>query len=148
LPDALQGALAMAKAGLRHHQIQLIVPSHPENLPVMGDKVLLEQLIFNLLRNAAEAMSGLEPERRVLEVTMQASNGVVLVMVADQGPGVAATIMAEVFQAFTTTKAQGLGIGLNICRSIVELHHGKLWFENGVPHGATFLFSLPLIEHD
>lgn len=148
LPDALQGALAMAKAGLRHHQIQLIVPAHPENLPVMGDKVLLEQLIFNLLRNAAEAMSGLEPERRILEVSMQVSNGVVLVMVADQGPGVAATIMAEVFQAFTTTKVQGLGIGLNICRSIVELHHGKLWFENGVPHGATFLFSLPLIEHD
>ncbi|WP_454004492.1 ATP-binding protein [Alcaligenes sp. Marseille-Q7550] len=56
--------------------------------------------------------------------------------------------MAEVFQAFTTTKNDGLGIGLNICRSIIELHHGKLWFENEAPYGATFLFSLPLIEHD
>lgn len=148
LVEALQGALALARADLRRHDIQLRLPAHPACLPVLGDKVLLEQVIFNLVRNAAEAMSGLPPERRLLEVSLQERDGMVLAMVADQGPGVAAAIMAEVFQAFTTTKNDGLGIGLNICRSIIELHHGKLWFENEAPYGATFLFSLPLIEHD
>ncbi|HRL22426.1 MAG TPA: PAS domain S-box protein [Alcaligenes sp.] len=148
LVDALHGALALARADLTRHDIQLRLPPHPTTLPVLGDKVLLEQVIFNLVRNAAEAMSDLPAPRRVLEVTMLKREATVLIMVADQGPGVSSNIMSEVFQAFTTTKTDGLGIGLNICRSIVELHHGQLWFENEAPYGATFLFSLPLNEHD
>lgn len=148
LQQAIHSALTLAKSDLNKHEIQTRIQLPESDISVLGDKVLLEQVLYNLIRNAAEAMSELPPERHQLDIYMQLQDKHVQVKISDQGPGVDADVMADVFQAFTTTKVEGLGIGLNVCRSIIELHHGQLWFENDATYGATFYFTLPLNQHD
>jgi signal transduction histidine kinase len=116
-----------------------------EDLPdVVGDRVELQQIAVNLILNAIEAMSGTAPGQRDLLIrTEKADNDGVLVAVADSGPGLPPARFERLFEPFYTTKAGGLGIGLSICRSIVETHGGRLWASANVPHGAVFQFTLP-----
>jgi PAS domain S-box-containing protein len=109
---------------------------------VGGDRVQLQQLLFNLLINGIEAMDGVEdrPKRLFIRSNEQADEGVV-VEVRDCGPGL--TAPEKAFEAFYTTKENGLGMGLAICRSIVEAHQGRLWAESADGTGATFFFTLP-----
>jgi PAS domain S-box-containing protein len=118
-----------------------------EGLPLIpGDRVQLQQVILNLIINAVEAMSGLgEGSRELLISTAKAKPDGVLVAVRDSGPGLTPTTLERVFDAFYTTKSGGLGMGLSICRSIIEAHGGRLWATASEPHGATFMFTLP--EH-
>ncbi len=148
LQHAVHDALTLAKKDLGKHHLQPRLQLPETDISVLGDKVLLEQVLYNLIRNAAEAMSDLPAERHQLDIHMQLYDSHVLVKVSDQGPGVDPDVIADVFQAFTTTKTEGLGIGLNVCRSIIELHHGQLWFENDAKYGATFFFTLPLHQYD
>jgi len=114
-------------------------------LPVLnGDSVLLEQVVLNLARNGIEAMSDAPADRRQLRVRTEVRDGKVTVSVADQGAGVAPDVARKLFSPFFTTKPAGMGMGLNICRSIVELHSGKLWFEPNAVGGSVFCFSLPV----
>jgi PAS domain S-box-containing protein len=116
-----------------------------EGLPlVQGDRVELQQVILNLMLNAVEAMGELsEGSRELLITTGKTESGDVLVAVRDSGPGVAPAALEHLFKAFHTTKPSGLGLGLSICRSIVEAHGGRLWADANEPRGAVFQFTLP-----
>ena len=116
-----------------------------EGLPlIQGDRVQLQQVILNLILNAVEAMSGNgEGARELLIGTTRAGPDGVLVAVQDSGPGLTPASFERLFEAFYTTKPDGLGMGLSICRSIIEAHRGRLWATSNVPHGAIFQFTVP-----
>jgi PAS domain S-box-containing protein len=116
-----------------------------ESLPaIQGDRVQLQQVILNLLINAIEAMSAMsEGPRELLISTAKTDPEGVLVAVRDSGPGLAPESVERLFESFYTTKPGGLGMGLSICRSIIESHHGRLWATANTPHGAVFQFTLP-----
>ncbi|MGY4572039.1 AAA family ATPase [Bradyrhizobium sp. USDA 3256] len=116
-----------------------------EDLPlVRGDQVQLQQVMLNLIINAVEAMSGISDGKRELLIsTGKAESGGVLVVVRDSGPGLASATLERIFEAFYTTKTTGLGMGLSICRSIIEAHRGRLWASVNDSRGAKFQFTLP-----
>src|SRR5262245_47534880 len=116
-----------------------------EALPaIQGDRVQLQQVILNLLINAIEAMSGMsEGPRELLISAAKTDSEGVLVTVRDSGPGLAPESVDRLFESFFTTKPGGLGMGLSICRSIIEAHHGRLWATANTPRGAVFQFTLP-----
>ena len=116
-----------------------------EGLPrVQGDRVELQQVILNLILNAVEAMSEMsEGSRELLITTGKTESGEVLVAVRDSGPGLAPAALEHLFKAFHTTKPNGLGLGLSICRSIVEARGGRLWASANAPRGAVLQFTLP-----
>jgi len=123
-----------------------VVVDLAEGLPrVLADRVQLEQVLANLIRNAIDAMAALTGER-VLRITARpGADGCVELAVADKGPGLADAIRADPFLPFATTKADGVGLGLAICRTIVENHGGRLWVEHSSPTGTTFCFTLPAL---
>jgi PAS domain S-box-containing protein len=116
-----------------------------EGLPLVhGDRVELQQVILNLILNAIEAMSETSEEPRELLITTEkAESGDLLVAVRDSGPGLAPGALENLFKAFYTTKPGGMGMGLSICRSIIEAHGGRLWASANTPRGAVFQFTLP-----
>ena len=121
-----------------------------DGLPfIAGDRVQLEQVILNLIINAIEAMSGMnEGARDLLIGAVTAGSDGVLVTVRDSGPGLAPEARERLFDAFYTTKSSGLGLGLSICRSIIEAHGGRLWASANSPRGAIFQFTLPAHPDD
>jgi PAS domain S-box-containing protein len=116
-----------------------------ENLPLVeGDRVQLQQVILNLGINAVEAMSATDDrERELLIRTRKTEPFSALIEVRDSGPGLTPETLEHLFDAFYSTKPSGLGMGLSICRSIIEAHRGRLWATNVSPQGATFQFTLP-----
>lgn len=120
-------------------QVELAVGAPQVN----ADRILLEQVVLNLARNGLEAMGATPAHQRRLTITVTAVDGHATVAVADHGPGIAPEVAESLFQPFFTTKAEGMGMGLNICRSIIEYHQGRLWFEPHDGGGAVFRFSLP-----
>jgi PAS domain S-box-containing protein len=113
-------------------------------LPVHGDRVQLQQVVLNLVLNAVEAMGSVELEARELLISTEESQaGGVLVVVRDSGPGIVPEHLERVFETFYTTKSTGVGMGLSICRSIVNAHGGRLWADVNAPRGAVFQFTLP-----
>lgn len=112
---------------------------------VRGDRVLLEQVLVNLVHNALQAMQDQPRHRRTIALACRRSEGGLRIGVADQGPGIPAEQLDQVFSPFFTTKPDGLGLGLNICRSIVEAHGGAIGVENRPGGGATFSFTLPIV---
>ncbi|MBR0716504.1 AAA family ATPase [Bradyrhizobium liaoningense] len=115
-------------------------------LPVLGDRVQLQQVLVNLILNAAEAMGSMEEGPRELLISTKENQAGVLVAVHDSGPGIDPAHLDRVFDAFYTTKFGGTGMGLSICRSIIHAHGGKLWAEANEPRGALFQFTLPGAE--
>src|SRR5947199_9867722 len=116
-----------------------------DHLPVVeADRVQLQQVLLNLIVNALEAMGAAnEGPRELLISTAKVESGSVLVAVQDSGPGLEAAMLERVFESFYTTKPTGLGLGLSICRSIIEAHGGRLWARTNPARGATFQFALP-----
>jgi signal transduction histidine kinase len=116
-----------------------------EDLPrIQGDKVQLQQVILNLIINAVDAMSTTSEGSRELFISTGKDVGGVLVTVRDSGPGLSPERVERLFDAFYTTKAEGMGMGLSICRSIVEAHGGRIWAARDFGPGATFQVTLPL----
>jgi PAS domain S-box-containing protein len=114
---------------------------------VQGDRVQLQQVLLNLIINAIEAMNEVGEGARDLQIsTGRDSANDLLVTVQDSGPGLTQAALANVFEPFYTTKPTGLGVGLSICRSIIEAHGGQLWASANVPRGAVFQFTLPLVK--
>jgi C4-dicarboxylate-specific signal transduction histidine kinase len=112
--------------------------------PVYGDRVQLQQVMLNLIVNAVEAMGSASDGPRELQIdTAEAGPGGVLVVVRDSGPGLTPGTHERLFDAFYTTKSTGLGMGLSICRSIIEAHGGRLWAEPNKPRGTVFQFLAP-----
>jgi PAS domain S-box-containing protein len=116
-----------------------------ESLPcVWGDRVQLQQVILNLILNAVEAMSSVEEGVRELSISTESSKASnILIAVRDSGPGIDAEHLDRIFKPFYTTKISGIGMGLSICRSIIDAHGGQLWAEGNRPRGAIFQFTLP-----
>jgi PAS domain S-box-containing protein len=116
--------------------------------PVLGDKVQLQQVALNLITNAADAMSHNPPEHRQIILRTGVKDDRIRVAVRDFGPGIDKENLERIFQPFFTTKGAGLGMGLSVCRTIVEAHRGRIWAENNPDRGATFVFELPVISHN
>src|SRR5262249_56454229 len=110
---------------------------------VQGDRVQLQQVVLNLILNAVEAMGSVEAGARELLVSTEQDHTGVRVAVRDSGPGIDQEHLERVFEAFYTTKSSGVGMGLSICRSIINAHGGRLWAEANKPRGAAFQFTLP-----
>jgi PAS domain S-box-containing protein len=120
-----------------------------EVLPVLGDRVQLQQVVMNLVLNAVEAMSSVAESVRELSIeTEQSETGGILVAVRDSGPGIDSGHLERVFEPFYTTKTSGVGMGLSICRSIIDAHGGRLWVGANHPQGAVFQFTLPAAHED
>jgi two-component system sensor kinase FixL len=138
----IEEASALALVGVKELGIKVLITIDPDLPNAMVDRVQVQQVLLNLIRNAVEAMEG--QELRELSVGTVVENGVVLVSVADTGGGISPAIEAKLFQPFVTTKAEGMGIGLSVCRTIVEAHGGRLWVEpNAGGGGSVFRFTLP-----
>ena len=118
-----------------------------QGLPlIQGDRVQLQQVILNLIVNSVEATSAMsEGPRELMIMTSKTDSSDILVSVRDSGPGLVPDALNHIFDAFYTTKTGGLGMGLSICRSIVELHGGRLWASGNTPRGAVFQFTLPFV---
>ena len=142
LPGLLRDAVRLALDAAREPAPAVEIHCEADASAGFVDRVQIEQVVFNLVRNAAEAMS--RSARRVLTLsTKSISGGMIEVSVADTGPGVSADIRATLFEPFVTTKESGLGIGLSICRVIIEAHGGKLTADDNPAGGAVFRFTIP-----
>ena len=136
--------LVLIRGELHEHNVLLETELSNGLAPVRGDRVQLQQVILNLALNAIEAMRTDTNARPVLRVRSREDGpGTVLITVEDSGPGLAPETMHRLFDAFFTTKPDGMGMGLSICRSIVDAHGGHLWASPGAPRGAIFQFTVP-----
>jgi C4-dicarboxylate-specific signal transduction histidine kinase len=144
LNEVAQEVIAMSSGELRRSRL-VLQTDFAELLPaISADRVQLQQVILNLLLNAADAMAGIEDRPRALQVQTQAhGSDSIQLLVRDSGVGIDPRGIEKLFEAFHTTKAHGLGIGLAISRSIIEAHKGKLWAMPNDGPGATFGFSIP-----
>jgi two-component system, LuxR family, sensor kinase FixL len=144
----LEDTLSLVRSNLTERQVRLQARV-PQNLPeVLGDSVQLQQVLLNLLLNACDALGDTEPaHRRIdLDATLEADRRFVRVDVRDHGPGIAGDGLEQIFDAFFTTKPNGLGLGLAICRQIVTAHGGRLWATQNGGRGATFHLTLPVLK--
>jgi signal transduction histidine kinase len=141
---AIVDATTLIRSELLRHRVALQIQLAQDLPGVQGDRIQLQQVLLNLIINAVEAMSAVNEGPRELLIS-SASNGgdSVLVAVRDSGPGLPPESFDRLFQAFHTTKADGMGMGLSICRSIVEAHGGRVWATANAPRGAIFQFTLP-----
>jgi signal transduction histidine kinase len=143
--DVISEVIALTRGEAEKGRVSLQTSLAPDLPLVFGDRVQLQQVILNLIVNAIEAMSTQKGRLRNLRVGSQLDGqNAVLVAVMDTGPGIDAEHIDSVFDAFYSTKPQGIGMGLAICRSIIEAHDGRLWVVPGKEGGATFQFSVPV----
>lgn len=153
LAEVIGDSVSLFAPDARKHQVAVTVLTPADLPPVSADRILLQQVLLNLMRNGCEAMAGVPVEDRRLIVGASAAagggmegggmEGGAVVRVADHGPGVSPDVADRLFTPFQSTKNEGMGMGLSICRSIVEHHGGRLWFERNPGGGAVFAFSLP-----
>jgi signal transduction histidine kinase len=161
LNDVIQEVVAITQTEAQRNRISLRT-DFADDLPrVMGDRVQLQQVILNLLVNAIQALSGLSEGPRELYVSSRKVSQTdaarnedsreassqpeeILIEVRDSGPGLDPEHLNRLFEAFYTTKEQGMGMGLTISRSIIEAHGGRLWAKANTPRGAVFQFTLPI----
>jgi signal transduction histidine kinase len=127
------------------HQVLLRMELAPALPMIRGDRVQLQQVMINLVMNGVEAMQPVTDRPRELVIRSgHDETQQVLVSMTDCGVGISTENADQLFNAFFTTKSSGMGMGLSICRSIMEAHGGRLWATTNVPHGATFQFTLPV----
>ena len=149
LDEAIAGALALIDSDLRQRGVRLETDLCDAPIPVVGSKIELQQVVLNLVMNGAEAMAGLTHRAKTLRVSSarvpgaRAPGDSALVSVADVGTGIPPARMGRIFDAFFTTKPEGMGMGLALSRSIVEAHGGRLWASPQRPNGTIFQFTLP-----
>jgi two-component system sensor kinase FixL len=147
LPKLIEEASALALVGAKEHGVRVRFLFDPEAELVLADRVQIQQVLLNLMRNAIEAMS--ESQRRELAVgTGVRDGGMVEVMVADTGPGLAEEVAQQLFQPFVTTKRHGMGVGLSISRTIVDAHGGRIWAEKNAGGGTVFRFTLHAVNRE
>jgi C4-dicarboxylate-specific signal transduction histidine kinase len=143
LNEAINEAIVLGRSAIIKNRVRVQSRLSEGLFPVHGDRVQLQQVVLNLLLNAVEAMGSREAGARELLISTEQDHTGVLVAVRDSGPGIDPSHLERVFDAFYTTKSSGMGMGLSICRSIIDAHGGRLWAEANEPRGAIFQFTLP-----
>lgn len=147
LPKLLEEAAALALVGAKEHGVHVRWAVHPGADLVLADKVQVQQVVLNLIRNAFDAMA--QSQRRELTIAAAPAAGEMAeVSISDTGPGISEEVSGQLFQPFVTTKRSGMGIGLSISRTIVEAHGGRIWAEPNRDGGATFRFTLRLVNEE
>ncbi|SEF10046.1 PAS domain S-box-containing protein [Rhizobiales bacterium GAS191] len=142
--DAIQEVLALTRSELRRHGVTLHTELSADDRPVFADRVQLQQVLLNLIMNGVEAMSAVTDCPKMLAITSEAVEpGGVLVAVEDTGTGLDPATADRIFEPFFTTKPSGLGMGLSICRSIINAHGGRFWASPGALSGTVFRFTVP-----
>jgi signal transduction histidine kinase len=148
LNEAINEVTVLARTAITENGVSVQTRLTEGPLLVQGDRVQVQQVVLNLILNAVEAMGSVEPGARELLIrTEQHQPNGVLVAVRDSGPGIDPEHLERVFDAFYTTKSNGVGMGLSICRSIIEAHGGRMWADANEPRGAEFQFTLPSAEN-
>jgi signal transduction histidine kinase len=149
LNEAINEVIELAKSAMTENGVSVQTRLAGRMKPVQGDRVQVQQVVLNLILNAIEAMGSVEARTRELLVsTEQSQTNDILVAVRDSGPGIDPESLDRVFEAFYTTKSGGMGMGLSICRSIIDAHGGRLWAEANEPGGTIFQFTVPSAEKD
>ncbi len=144
--DVIKDVATLVQREVLNHGVTLKIRLASGLPAVLGDRVQLAQVITNLVMNGIQAMSGIEGRQRELVVeSRRIDRGYLIVSVQDSGTGIDAQYAGRLFEPFFTTKPEGMGIGLSISRSIINVHGGQLWAENNAGYGATFQFSIPVI---
>ncbi|MEO0617138.1 MAG: PAS domain S-box protein [Pseudomonadota bacterium] len=141
----IRGLLTLVEIDLRHTGARLHL-SLAASVPVLADRVQIEQVLLNFVRNAIDVCQDLPGERRALTIATREVGGAIRVEVADLGPGVDAALKARLFDPFVSGKAGGMGMGLSISKTIIEAHGGTIGVDDRQPHGAVFWFTLPMAE--
>ena len=144
LAEVIDDSIGFIEALAHKRNVRIIREIPGWRHPLQADQVMIEQVLLNLMRNAIEAMNETPPEQRKLTVRVSQHEGRVEVRVIDNGTGMADAVKERLFTPFFSTKPNGMGMGLNICRSIIEFHKGRLWVENNPEGGTIFVFTLPL----
>ena len=119
----------------------------PDALPILGDRIQLQQVILNLVVNGIDAMRDTPSENRIISIRTSRVENFAELSVSDRGSGIPEDKLKEVFEPFFTSKAEGMGMGLSIARTIIEAHHGLISAKNRDHGGATFRINLPLSNH-
>jgi signal transduction histidine kinase len=148
MAEVVDEVLALVQRDLRASGIALELKIEDPQADLEADKVQLQQVLLNLIRNAIEAMENTEADRRRLCIERRVHDQLVEVAVRDSGHGIAADNADNLFKAFYSTKAEGMGMGLAICRSIIESHGGRIWATPNPDQGSTFTFTLPIATED
>jgi signal transduction histidine kinase len=144
--DAIAEVLDLTRGELRRHDVSLETELSGGLETVMADRIQMQQVILNLVMNSIEAMSAIMDRPRVLRVISRIDGpDSVLIVVTDTGTGLDPGKVDRIFDAFFTTKLEGLGMGLSICRSIIEAHGGRLWASPNRPYGSIFQFTMPVM---
>nr|WP_283805608.1 PAS domain-containing sensor histidine kinase [Undibacter mobilis] len=141
----VEEASALALVGVKDRGIRVQFKFDPKVDLVLADRVQIQQVLLNLIRNAMDAMEDSQVRDLSVSVAMEGT-GQVRVSVADTGPGIAPEVAEHLFQPFITTKAQGMGVGLSISRTIIEAHNGRIWAEPNANGGTTFHFTITAVE--
>jgi signal transduction histidine kinase len=144
--DVIREVIVLARAEFRRHSVRVETSLSSNLVSVIGDRVQLQQVVLNLIMNGVEAMAN--SKHRQLEIRSENDESGVLVAVEDSGPGLDQEQTHRLFEAFFTTKPGGMGMGLSICRSIIDAHGGRLWAKPNLPNGAVFQFTLPAAVDD
>ena len=143
----MEEASALALVGAKDQGMRVDLAFDRNTGPVIVDKVQVQQVALNLIRNAIDAMG--DAPKRALHIAVAEDDGdMVRFTVSDTGPGVPETVLERLFQPFVTTKPDGMGIGLSICRGIIMAHGGRIWAENPPEGGARFIFTLPTADQE
>jgi PAS domain S-box-containing protein len=146
LNDVVNDVVSLVQREVLNHRVSLRLKLASDLPPLLGDRVQLQQVIINLVINGIQAMADIGDEPRELTIeSRRDKEGHVVVAVQDSGPGIDLANANRLFEAFFTTKSNGMGMGLSICRSIIEAHGGQLWASSNAGRGAVFQFSLPPI---
>jgi two-component system sensor kinase FixL len=143
LQKMIEEASALALVGAKEHGVSVTYDLSPDAEHVLADRVQVQQVLLNLIRNAMDAMD-LSARRDLTISTRVDDGGMVRISVSDTGPGISPDVAGRLFQPFVTTKARGMGVGLSISRTISEAHGGRLWTEPNDDGGAVFHLTLQL----
>jgi two-component system sensor kinase FixL len=145
LAELVHDVVALVRSDAMLHDVSIALNVEEGLQPVCGDRVQLQQVVLNILMNAFDAVKTCPGCARRVEMRLERDDTAMnRVAICDSGPGFGADGLGRIFQPFYTTKREGLGMGLSICRSIIEAHHGRLWAENNSGRGATFYFAIPI----
>ena len=142
--ELIKEVIVMVRSDLQRHRISVQTDPNLRVRQVIGDRIQLQQVLLNLIANAIDSMAS-EDGPRVLSVKSEVVDSGIMIAVADSGKGIASQDVDRIFNPLFTTKPDGMGMGLSICRSIIEAHEGRLWFVGNTPTGAVFQFVLPIV---